>query len=139
MSICPSTHWLASESLIERAMRTPVLFLSLALAACAPPSTSSVGPDAMAGWYMEHAGARTLLPCGGAGPLPISDAGNLPARAREFGLEDDLPVYVRIHALSRKGALVVASVDQFGSPTPVSDCAMTGVVMPSPPSPASPP
>lgn len=122
-------------------MRIPVALLSIGLAGCSPSSTSDpdiAKAETMAGWYMEHAGIRTLLPCGAAAASTITDAGDLPARARAFGLEDDLPVYVRIHAASRDGALVVASVDQFGSPVPVRNCAMTGVVTSSPPSPAPP-
>jgi hypothetical protein len=56
----------------------------------------------------------------------------LAAKAKTFDLQPDTPVYVRVSGYTKAGVLNVSRVDQFGSPEPVRDCAMTGVVIPAP-------
>jgi len=81
---------------------------------------------------MGHGGQGSFQPCGGQSQSwRLSQAGDLPARAKAFGLQPDTPVYVRVTGSLRDNALAVASVEQLGSPTPVRDCGLTGVVIPS--------
>lgn len=122
-------------------LRYAVLFfagtLAMALNACAqaPEPTQS-----LAGWYSEHGTSRTFQPCGSDQAWTIAEAGQLPARAKAFDLQPDAPVYVKLKATvspSRGGnstrEVHVREVTQFGSPTPVRNCAMTGVVTRSQP------
>lgn len=121
-------------------MRNAWISCVLLLAACSaaerPPArgTAPSGPAAPAtvhaGWYLEHAGQPRFQPCGQSQPLPIVAAADLPARAKAFGLADDTPVYVRVTGTIAGGEVRVAAVEQFGSPTPVRDCGLTGVVSP---------
>lgn len=110
----------------------------VALAGCAaadkptPEKTSARADQAYAGWYMQHAGQGTLQPCGQAQPLRVSASADLPTRARDFGLDEDTPIYVRVMGSVSGNEVVVSRVDQFGSPTPVRNCAMNGVVIPAP-------
>lgn len=99
--------------------------------------TSTKAPEAMPstateyrGWYLEHAGNSQWQACGDSRRQSFADPGGLPARAKTFGLGDDTPVYVRFTATLQGEALRVESVEQFGSPAPVRDCAMDGVVTP---------
>lgn len=87
--------------------------------------------QAYAGWYMEHGGQGMFQPCGQSQSWRLSRAGDLPARAKAFGLQPDTPLYVRVTGTVRDNALAVASIEQVGSPTPVHDCGLTGVVLPS--------
>lgn len=84
------------------------------------------------GWYMESEGRGRLQLCGESRALAVEESGDLRRRARAFGLAEDTPVYVRITGTAGDGRITVARVDQFGSPTPVRDCPMTGVVIPEP-------
>jgi len=94
---------------------------------------TSPGTDqAYAGWYMQHAGQGTFQPCGQSQPLQVSASADLPARAKTFGLDEDTPVYVRVTGSVSGSEIAVSRVDQFGSPTPVRNCAMNGVVIPAP-------
>jgi hypothetical protein len=79
---------------------------------------------------MEHDAEGSFQPCGHADSLRV-DSADLRARAREFGLDADTPVYVRVAGSIEGSTLQVVRVEQFGSPTPVRDCAMTGVVLPA--------
>lgn len=81
-----------------------------------------------AGWYQRHGGRATFQPCGQAVSWVVGEGADLAPRARGFGLQDDTPVYVRISGTRDGDVLDVKSVAQFGSPTPVRDCAMDGVV-----------
>jgi hypothetical protein len=117
--------------------------LAGALAACAPqpsapplsslpvPTGSAAPEQEFAGWYMEHGQAATFLACGAQAAWPVASSRQLSQRARAFGLAPDLPVYVRVRGSRKEGRLVVTTVSQFGSPTPIRDCPMTGVVLPS--------
>jgi hypothetical protein len=143
----------------ETGMNIQMLSLGCAIAlltsSCAGPDKASAGtvesaptssqastssPDAhpLSGWYLQGAGGSRLQPCGQSVQWQIGDMADLQARAKAFGLQDDTPVYVKLLArVSTAGNNVAKKVDvvrveQFGSPTPVRDCAMTGVVMPAP-------
>jgi len=103
--------------------------LSGCVAAEKKPATAS---QAYAGWYMERAGQGLFQPCGQSQQWRVSASADLPARAKAFGLEQDTPVYVRLMGSAHNEEIEVSRVEQFGSPTPVRDCAMTGVVIPAP-------
>ena len=101
------------------------------LVACAPATIPSdaalVGSTAsFVGWYTQQAGKAELRPCGGATALQVDNGAALAARARDFGLLDGDPVYVKVHGVRSGTALRVSQVDQFGSPTPIRDCPMGG-------------
>lgn len=121
-------------------MRNAWLSCVLLLAACSAAERTSAGEAAPptaapaevhAGWYLEHAGQPSFQPCGQSQPLRIVAAADLPARAKAFGLDDDTPVYVRVQGTISGGEMHVAAVEQFGSPTPVRNCAMDGVAIPA--------
>lgn len=90
------------------------------------------GDDSHAGWYMERAGQGMFQLCGQSQPLRVTVPADLPARAKAFGLDQDTPVYVRLVGSVNGDGIKVSHVEQFGSATPVRNCAMTGVVIPSP-------
>ena len=104
------------------------------------PATSAASPadsPALSGWYLQGASGSRLQPCGQSVQWPIGKKSDLQARAKRFGLEDDTPVYVKLLAKISGSAGSTKKVDvlevvQFGSPTPVRDCSMTGVVTPAP-------
>lgn len=106
-----------------------VIALSSCAAAEKKPATDG---QAYAGWYMEHAGQATFQPCGRSQPIHVSAAADFRTRAKTFGMQPDSPVYVRLMGNMQGDAIAVSRVEQFGSPTPVRDCAMTGVVIPAP-------
>lgn len=106
---------------------------ALVLSSCAATENkSSTDGKVYAGWYMQHAGQATFQPCGQPQRIHVSAASDLAARAKKFGLQQDSPVYVRLMGTMQGDAIEVIRVEQIGSPTPVRDCAMTGVVIPAP-------
>ena len=102
----------------------PCALLAATSCSAAPP----VETAQLSGWYMEHAGTRTFQPCGEDRVLLVSVAGDLPEESRKFGLEDDTPVYVRLSGRREDDSFAVSAVEQFGSPTPVRNCGLNGVV-----------
>lgn len=129
---------------------SPILFIAIAMTGCTvakespqaattrPSETqekpmgtgaAEVAGDANRGWYLEHAGQGMFQPCGQSRQWRIHSP-ELRARAKDFGLDQDTPVYVRLLVVpSANGEdMLVSKVEQFGSPTPVRDCGMTGVV-----------
>lgn len=129
--------------------------IALMLSGCAEPDKAAAGPVAAApatsspsasvpdahplnGWYLQGASGSRLQPCGQSVQWAIGDRADLQARAKAFGLQDNTPVYVKLLArVSDAGSsgakkVDVVRVEQFGSPTPVRDCGMTGVVTPAP-------
>ena len=137
-------HDLTLEVVMKRLRLAVLLFASaatLGMNACAGKASS--GSELLAGWYSEHGTARSFQPCGSDQTLPIDEAGDLPARARAFGLQPDTPVYVELQvgvptvAAGTSAKINVEKVMQFGSPTPVRHCAMNGVVTYSAPAPAT--
>ena len=108
-------------------------------AVSAPATSAASGsiarPQPLSGWYLQGTSGSRLQPCGQSVQWTIGDGADLRARAKAFGLQDDTPVYVKLFArVSDSGSsgkkVEVIRVVQFSSPTPVSDCGMTGVVMP---------
>lgn len=111
--------------------------LALLLSGCATgePSAASARDGAVQayrGWYMEHRGQASFQPCGQSWPWRVTESADLPAQARKFDLQPDTPIYVRVSGVQQGDTIAVISVEQFGSPIPVRDCAMTGVVIPDP-------
>ncbi len=109
------------------------------LAGCAAaenkPSTDmkpAAQGQSYAGWYLESAGQASFQPCGQSQRWRVTAAADLHSRAKAFGLQQDTPVYVRLAGSAQGGELAVSRVEQFGSPTPVRNCAMNGVVIPAP-------
>jgi hypothetical protein len=107
-----------------------VTLLATGTQGCAAPEGLDDGP-VHAGWYVEHGRGALFRPCGAQRTWRISNVAALRVAAQDFGLQPDTPVYVRLQGSYDldAGALSVARVEQFGSPTPVRDCAMTGVVI----------
>lgn len=95
----------------------------------AATATPAAATGRFAGWYLQRAGKGRFQPCGRQAQWAVGQGADLATRARDFGLMDDTPVYVRVTGDMHEGVLDVRSVEQFGSPTPVRDCAMTGVVI----------
>lgn len=91
----------------------------------APPVTAATTATAVSGWYSQHADTASLQPCGGQ-VLAVAGGDELRQRAERFGLQDGDPVYVRVRGALTSDAIRIEGVDQFGSPTPVRDCPMTG-------------
>ncbi len=118
----------------DKAATTP------AVSAHATSAPSGSIPDAqpLNGWYLQGTSGSRLQPCGQSVQWRIGDKADLPERAKAFGLQDDTPVYVKLlarvsGASNDSGKKVdVVRVEQFGSPIPVRDCGMTGVVTPAP-------
>ena len=103
---------------------------AIAMAGCAAAEKpSAAGGRSYAGWYTQHAGRGSFQPCGHAPALLVRESGELRTEAKKFGLDDDTPVYVRLSGAvsADRNEMSVAKVDQFGSPTPVRDCPMTGL------------
>jgi len=86
----------------------------------------------LAGWYVESAGQSSFQPCGQSQPWRVTSAADLPGRAKAFGLQQNTPVYVRLIGSAQGDQLKVSRVEQFGSPTPVQNCAMNGVLIAAP-------
>lgn len=111
------------------------LATAIALGGCvAAEKQPSSKAQVYAGWYMEHAGQGRFQLCGQSQQWRVSGSPDLRTKAREFGLEQDTLVYVRVLGVQSTGdgTLEVSRVEQFGSPTPVRNCGMTGVVIPAP-------
>ena len=108
---------------------------AIALAGCAGAEQKPAAEgQSYTGWYMEQAGQGVFQLCGQSQQWRVSESAELRAKAREFGLDQDSPVYVRLVGVQSANGneLKVSRVDQFGSPTPVRNCGMTGVVIPAP-------
>jgi hypothetical protein len=95
--------------------------------ACSPVqmSTPTPGSAVVAGWYVQDGTRATLQPCA-AGRLVVTNGDELRRRAADFGLHDDLPVYVRVSGVRVGDEFRLAGVEQFGSPVPIRNCPMSG-------------
>lgn len=82
----------------------------------------------VAGWYTQSARGALFQPCGSPA-LQIEPSTDLRERARDFGLQADLPVYVRLLGSRNGNSFDVAAVEQFGSAVPIHDCPMTGTTI----------
>jgi hypothetical protein len=105
--------------------------LLLAAAACAQseaPAPETPGA-VVAGWYMQRDGRHLFQACEHDTPRQIEPSKDLIAKARAFGVEEDLPVYAKL-VFDATGARTLR-VEQFGSDVPVTGCAMNGVVVPA--------
>jgi pyruvate/2-oxoglutarate dehydrogenase complex dihydrolipoamide acyltransferase (E2) component len=116
-----------AETASAPAAPAPVPATAPAPATTPTPTPASTAVEALAGWYMEHGDTGTFQPCGQPTSLTV-DSADLRQRAREFGLEPETPVYVRLSGTTEGSTFSVTRVDQFGSPEPVRDCSMTGTV-----------
>ena len=112
--------------------RTISLYIALMLAGCdAAEKKPAAEGQSYAGWYLEHAGQGMFQPCGQPQQWRVTTSADLPSRARAFGLDQDTPVYVRLAGTAHGNEIAVSRVEQFGSPTPVLNCGITGVVIPA--------
>lgn len=113
-------------SLAIRWVRTMVAASAALGLACSPlrQPQDSVQPPA-SGWYAQQGQQARFQPCGEEAMLVV-DGADLRRRAREFGLQDGDPVYVRLLGTRAGGEFHLDRVMQFGSPVPVRDCPMTG-------------
>jgi hypothetical protein len=118
---------------VSSAVLTATLLVGVAHTGCdrSPVDSPLAGSDVqISGWYTEHDGQLTLQPCGKHEPLRIVSSPSLAEQAHAFGPKESHPVYVRVRGVVSGGTLTVSEVEQFGSPEPVSDCAITGMVFP---------
>ena len=138
-------HW-SSVGKTVRVMQTArfavcVLLASLTLgqSGCARPQPVAPPPPGAApaakaseheyaGWYTERDGGAVFQPCGQDVALRVGKNSELDAHSQRFGMTPDSPVYVRLRGREADGSIEVTAVVQFGSPTPVRDCAMRGTV-----------
>lgn len=104
--------------------------LTMVLNACAAvePNPAAGGKE-YAGWYMANG---VFQPCGSSEQWRIGNPTGIRARAEASGLSTDNPFYVRVTGERTSAGLQVSRVDQVGSPDPVRDCPLTGVVTRSP-------
>lgn len=114
-----------------------VIAMTVAGCAAADKTASTPAAQPLTGWYLHGASGSRFQPCGKSEQWQVAAKADLETRAKAFGLQDDTPVYVKLLAnMSGQGGgkptIDVVRVVQFGSPTPVRDCGMTGVVMPAP-------
>lgn len=111
-----------------------VVWFALTLCGCTGAATERDRQESLAGWYWQQGEQELFQRCGQSEPWTIDRSPVLRERARAFGLEPDMPVYVRVRGTlsPASGALVVAKVEQFGSPDPVRNCPLTGVVTSTP-------
>ncbi len=102
--------------------------------ATATDQQPDIQAQSFAGWYMERAGQGLFQACGQSRQWRVSGSPELRSKARDFGLEENTPVYVRVTGTQAASGneLAVSQVEQFGSTTPVRNCGMTGVVIPAP-------
>lgn len=91
---------------------------------------AGAGTQAYVGWYTEHGGQPMFQACDSSDMGNIDNAGELQARIKASDIVPGNPVYVRFTGRSEGGTIRVAQVQQVGSPTPVRDCALPGVVTP---------
>lgn len=95
------------------------------------PAPAPAAEQAYVGWYMEHGSQPMFQACGSSNMVNVSNAADLRARLKASDVVPGNPVYVRFTGRSEGSAIVVDQVQQVGSPSPVRDCALPGVVMPS--------
>jgi hypothetical protein len=107
--------------------------LALTTAACtstqAPNEGVQAADEPLAGWYTQLPDRARFQPCGDRESLVVIGDAELRKRAAAFGLEDGLPIYVRMRGVRTAGEFHPAGVEQFGSPTPIRDCPMTGTTI----------
>jgi len=82
------------------------------------------------GWYMEHGGQPMFQTCGSSDMGNVDNAAELQRRVKASDVVPGNPVYVRFTGRTEGSTIRVAEVQQVGSPTPVRNCALAGVVTP---------
>lgn len=98
-----------------------------AAAGCGGVVADKAAGSEMRGWYREIAAGARFRPCGGDRELELEPSAELRRRTRDF--DPGSPVYAVVQAHpTPDGGLAVDRVIQVGSPEPVRDCAMNGVV-----------
>lgn len=114
-------------------MSTRMKYLQVAAIAviaggCGSVATSAAdsASSALAGWYVQDATHTTIQPCGEPDRLSVANALELRKHAAKFGLQDGDPVYVRVEGSRTDRGFRLQRVEQFGSPTPIRDCPMSG-------------
>lgn len=115
----------------NRWVRTMVAAAAALGLACSPlrqPENSPQMPTS--GWYTQQGARASFQPCGEE-TLEVVDGADLRRRARDFGLQDGDPVYVRLLGTRAGSQFQFDRVSQFGSPLPVRDCTMTGTSLQS--------
>lgn len=120
--------------MLRQAHRFPIAASTclLVLAGCLS-RTQQPTPRAFAGWYYLTEGhGDWLRPCDRPRPWQVIPSRELRSRAKNFGLDAGTPVYIRGRGRLQGDVLTVDAIDQFGSTTPVRDCPMNGLVLPSP-------
>ena len=105
-----------------------LILVGSSLVACNAPA-SSTKPSQLAGWYLQHGREARFQACGKGTAVRLAATADLRQRAVQFELDDDTPIYVRIEVVATGSELEVLRVLQFGSPTPVRNCGLTGVVV----------
>lgn len=80
------------------------------------------------GWYRSG----TLQACGSTASTKLNNTAEIEKQIKAGGMRSGDPVYVRLEGKMDGSAFNVTRVAQVGSPTPVRDCAMNGVVTQSP-------
>ena len=95
-----------------------------AVDAGATPGGTDGAATVQAGWYR----AGTFQSCGSSAAVKATNAGDIEKQIKAGGMQPGDPVYVRVEGSTAGGVFNVTRVVQVGSPTPVRDCAMTGVV-----------
>lgn len=94
------------------------------------PAPAATTARSYVGWYMDHGDQPMFQACGSSEMSNIGNAGDLQAQVKASDIVPGNPVYVRFSGRSEGGTIQVAQVQQVGSPTPVRDCALSGVVTP---------
>lgn len=84
--------------------------------------------ESFTGWYREHNGMGVFQACGNGTILNVNSV-ELHNKAKAFDLGTDNPIYIRINGESDGKILHVSDVLQFGSDTPIRDCAQNGVII----------
>jgi hypothetical protein len=114
-------------------VRCSCIALVMATAACAPGSRPNdagrAADETLAGWYTQSSAQAHFQPCGDRESLVVIGDTELRKRAIAFGLQEGLPVYVRLQGVRAAGEFRPSHIEQFGSPTPISDCPMTGTTI----------
>lgn len=83
----------------------------------------------VAGWYVQDAASAHFQPCNAPEALTVISGEELRKRAADFGLQEGEPIYVRLGGARAGGSFRLASVEQFGSAVPITNCRMSGTMI----------
>ncbi len=93
------------------------------------PTGASASDATLAGWYLQAGDRATLQPCGEGLRLALIQAAPLRQRAADAGMQPGNPIYVRLTGVRSAGEFKLTKVEQFGSPTPIRNCPMSGTMV----------